>query len=453
MTPRRPFRAAVALIAGLLSLLEAGALVQTVRSQGLLREALLRRVRSAVEAARPRLALLLRPGGAAAWEEAAREVLAYSLAAEVEVFDLQGRRLAAYPGPSAIDHWIGAEQAGALGPRSVVSFGPFLGRSSRILTYAAFASGGGTVVLRLSAPATELVEDLRERRQVVLGHGLAMALLALLAGLALLPGRETAPAPAPLVLGAYEEAMERLRDRGEALSREHASERRRMEERIHDTEAMARAGELTAGIVHEVRNGLGTILGYARLLERDPASPEAAEAGPRIREECETLETVVRRFMDFVKSETVNRAPFDVGRMLSRVVAREVRGRPGVRTSLVGVSDGVAVVGDEELLERAFENIVRNAADAAGSGGHVSVEVGREQGSVAVSIADDGPGMPRERRRDIRPFFSSKPGGLGLGLPIAIKIVRLHGGELALGDRDPHGLRVTVMLPSEGPPA
>ena len=453
MTPRRPFRLAVALVAGLLSLLEAAALVQSVRSQSLLREALLRRVRSAVEAARPRLTSVLRPGGPAAWEEAAREVLAYSLASEVEVFDLQGRRLAAHPGPSPIEHAIGAERAAALGSGSVLSFGPFLGPASRILTYAAFASGGGTVVLRFSTPTAELVEDLRERRQVLLGHGLAMALLALLAGLALLPGRDPAPAPTPLVLGAYEEAMERLRDRGEELSREHASERQRMEDRIHDQEPMARAGELTAGIVHEVRNGLGTILGYARLLERDTASPEAAEAGPRIREECETLETVVRRFMEFVKSETVNRASFDLGRMLTRVVAREVRGRPGVRTTLVGVSDGVAVVGDEELLERAFENVVRNAADAAGPGGHVSVEIRRQPGAVAVTIADDGPGMPRERRRDIRPFFSSKAGGLGLGLPIAIKIVRLHGGELALGDREPHGLRVTVMLPSEGPPA
>jgi len=59
----------------------------------------------------------------------------------------------------------------------------------------------------------------------------------------------------------------------------------------------------------------------------------------------------------------------------------------------------------------------------------------------------------RERRRDIRPFFSSKAGGLGLGLPIAIKIVRLHGGELALGDHEPHGLQVTVKLPTEGPPS
>ncbi len=443
----------MALVAGLLSLLEGAALVQSMRSQSLLRDALLRRARNAVEGARPRLASLLGPGGPAAWGEAARQVLAYSLASEVEVFDLQGRRLAAHPGPSPIEHWIGAERQAALGAGSVLSFGPFLGPASRILTYASFPSGSGTVVVRFSAPASELVEDLRERRQVLLGQVVAMAVLALLAGLALLPAREAAPPPAPLVLGAYEEAMERLRDRGEALSREHASERQRMEERIHDQEPMARAGELTAGIVHEVRNGLGTILGYARLLERDPASPEAAEAGPRIREECETLETVVRRFMDFVKSETVNRAPFDVGRMLTRVVAREVRGRPGVRTTLLGVSDGVAVVGDEELLERAFENIVRNAADAAGSGGHVTVEVGRAQGAVTVTIADDGPGMPRERRRDIRPFYSSKAGGLGLGLPIAIKIVRLRGGELGLGDQEPHGLRVTVMLPAEGPPA
>ena len=149
----------------------------------------------------------------------------------------------------------------------------------------------------------------------------------------------------------------------------------------------------------------------------------------------------------------MNRASFDVGRMLSRVVAREVRVRPGVRTALGGLSDGIAVVGDEELLERAFENLVRNAADAAGPGGQVSIAVGRVPAAVAVTIEDDGPGMPPERRREIRPFSSSKAGGLGLGLPIAIKIVRLHGGELMLGDGNLHGLRVTVLLPTEGPPA
>jgi signal transduction histidine kinase len=232
------------------------------------------------------------------------------------------------------------------------------------------------------------------------------------------------------------------------MSREHEVERRRMEEAIEDKEAMARAGELTAGIVHEMRNGLGTILGYARILERD-TSPAVAEAGLRIREECETLETVARRFMDFVKRETLDRAPFDLGRTLSRVVAREFRHRPEVKTTLTGLEGGLTLMGDEELLERAFENLVRNAADAGGSGGRVWVEVVRDTQSVIVTVADDGPGMPSDRR-EIRPFFTSKAGGLGLGLPIALKIVRLHGGTLELGDRSPRGLSVTVRLPAEG---
>lgn len=446
MTPRRPSRPGVALVAGLLSLLEAAALVQTVRSQSLLREGLLRRVQGAAETARPRFAAVLGAGGPAAWESAAREALAYSLASEVEVFDPGGRRLFAHPGPSPVEHWPGAPLAGP-----ARSFGPFLGSASRILTYATLVSGGRTVVLRLSAPATELVEDLRERRQVLLGHGLAMALLLLLAGLALLPGREAAPAPPPLALGAYEEAMERLRDHGETLSREHAHERRRMEDQIRDQEAMARAGELTAGIVHEVRNGLGTVVGYARLIERSDSPPEVVEAARGIREECATLDGVIRRFMDFVKCDSLNLVSFDLGRLLTRVVARESQGHPGAGVSLECPPD-LRIRADEELLERAFENLVRNGREAAGVSGRVTVTARLQDGEVAVAVADDGPGFPPEARAKLRPFFTTKPGGLGLGLALTTKIVGLHGGELSLDDHQPHGLEAVVRLPVDGPP-
>jgi signal transduction histidine kinase len=66
-------------------------------------------------------------------------------------------------------------------------------------------------------------------------------------------------------------------------------------------------------------------------------------------------------------------------------------------------------------------------------------------------VSDDGPGMPKAQRDGLRPFFTTKAGGLGLGLPIAFKIVRLHGGELTLADRAPRGLEVTVRLPRQGP--
>jgi len=65
--------------------------------------------------------------------------------------------------------------------------------------------------------------------------------------------------------------MERLRDRGEEMTQRHEAERQRMEDAIREKDALVRAGELTAGIAHEVRNGLGTILGYARMLERAPS--------------------------------------------------------------------------------------------------------------------------------------------------------------------------------------
>src|SRR5262249_33673188 len=167
------------------------------------------------------------------------------------------------------------------------------GAGRRPLPSAAFPSGDRTVVVRLSSPASDLVEDLRERRQLLMGHGVAIVILAVLGAMTLLPPRrDPGEGVSPQALGAYEEAMGRLRDRGEALSREHEVERRRMEAEIRESQAMARAGELTAGIVHEVRNGLGTILGYARLLERDESSPAAADAARGIREDGATPELV-----------------------------------------------------------------------------------------------------------------------------------------------------------------
>jgi signal transduction histidine kinase len=154
---------------------------------------------------------------------------------------------------------------------------------------------------------------------------------------------------------------------------------------------------------------------------------------------------VVRRFVDFVKQETLRLAPFDVGRMLARVAAREGRDPRGGALSMPPLPP-LTFIGDEEMLERAFENLVRNARQAAGPGGHVWIEAATTNGDLFVAVSDDGPGMPAEKRAAIRPFTTSK-GGLGLGLATAQKVIHLHGGELLLGERTPHGLVATVRLP------
>ena len=444
--PRPSPRLAVGLALAVLALLEVQSLVQAVRSQTRFRNRALAQLNDAMAAARPLVAQALRPGGYRAWFFAANEALRQTRATEAEVFDLVGQRLLAYPDEAPISHWPGPAELNKLREGEPMTVGPLAGRGTRVVSYAYFDSGGAPVLLRVAAAVPDLVDELREHRQLLLGHAAALVVLILAGGMALFPGRPGPGTSSPSALDAYEAAMERLRDQGEVETRRHHAERRRMEEMVQDREAMARAGELTAGIVHEVRNGLGTILGYARLLEKAVESPAVVEAARGIRDECETLETVVRRFMDFARAETLRPARLELDHTLSRVVARETRARPGGDVAL-RTANAPTLEGDEELLERAFENLIRNAREAAGPGGHVRVETALEGETVIITIADDGPGLSAEARGRLRPFLSTKPGGLGLGLPIAMKIVALHQGQVILGENQPRGLSVRVLLP------
>ena len=419
------------------------ALVLNVRAHARLRDAAFDAVRARVTGVRAVLGQRVALGGGYDREAALRQAFADGHWEAVEAFSAEGRLLASTPAPSPVRHWVNAVEMETLRAGAVLVGPEPRRRSGRVLAYALFSGPDGQTVLRFSAIAAELAEDRDERGQAVLGHAVTLIVLLLAAGLVLAPrtgGAEPAPARA---LVAYEEAMERLRDHGEEQTERHAAERQKLEEVLRDKEALARAGELTAGIVHEVRNGLGTIVGYARLAEKSPA--EAQESARRIREECETLESIIRRFMDFVRSENLSLGPVDVAGMLQRVVARECR-REGSTVSIAAAGAG-GITADEALLERAFENLVRNAREAAGPSGRVWVTAERQRDSVLVTVSDDGQGLAPAVRATLRPFFTTKAGGLGLGLAIALKIVRLHGGQLVFGDRAPRGAAVSVRLP------
>jgi signal transduction histidine kinase len=333
----------------------------------------------------------------------------------------------------------------------MVTVGPVGEPDPRLLTYVGLRSGTSDVVLRVATPVPELVQQAAERRELLLAQAFALLALAAAAVLALLPGRRGEGDGPPRALDAYAEAMTRLGDMGRAQTQQLTAERLRLEERIRTAEPMARVGELTSGIVHEVRNALGTIVGYARMIEQAEPRAEAKDAAAHIRGECEALEVFVRRFVEFVKAETLHVGPVEARRLLSRVAARECGARKGAEVTLAQGPD-VSFTGDEELLERALENLVRNAREAAGGAGHVLLQARREGEEAALTVADDGPGLSNAERDGLRPFKTTKAGGLGLGLPLAMKIVKLHGGALTMASRTPQGLAVTVHLPVAGPP-
>jgi signal transduction histidine kinase len=443
-------RVTVVLAVVVVSLVEVRSQIQAVRSHRRLQARALGEVRARIDAELPRLTGLLTTGTVESWNEALDLSLQKTLATQGEVIEAEsGRSLLSRPTVMPVAPRPELARA-ALSSREITTGLVQTGPEIRAVTWIPFLWAGKPAVLRLSGAVPDVDEDLKQRQQLFIAHLLAISLLLLAAGLVLVPGR-AAKEEAPRALDAYEQAMGQLRDQGEARSRAHEAERRRMEHEIEDKHAMARAGELTSGIVHEVRNGLGTILGYSRLVEQSAAGTDAGTAGRHIREECETLEAVIRRFVDFVKRETLQLDSFDLVRTLTRVVARESRARPGGKVVLDHLPDALILRADEELLERAFENLVRNARDAAGPRGTVVLGAWNESDRVIVTLADDGPGIPPEGRQALRPFFTTRPGGLGLGLPIAQKIVELHEGRLELRDRQPRGLEVWLNLPAVGP--
>jgi signal transduction histidine kinase len=223
---------------------------------------------------------------------------------------------------------------------------------------------------------------------------------------------------------------------------------RAMEARLRDLENLVSLGHLSAGIAHEFRNSLFTILGYLRLAQRDGAADSAAKIRAA-EEEATKLGKAVDALLNFARPLTIRAQRLDLGALTRDVVERFAREHARVRftTSMAAAE----INGDAELLERALENVLRNAVDAVrqqhpDGGGTIDVTVAREPNPF-VSVRDNGVGVnPQEAATYLLPFQSGKSHGFGLGLPLARKIVLHHGGSLTLTGSPGEGAEVRIDL-------
>jgi signal transduction histidine kinase len=210
-----------------------------------------------------------------------------------------------------------------------------------------------------------------------------------------------------------------------------------------------------AGMARESAHQLGTPLsslaGWVEVLEERNGDRETVRrAADQMRADLERLERVAHRF------ERIGREPrsepVDVRALVDRV-ATYFRARVPTRSHSIEISvrhaePELIVLGDPVLLEWAVEALVKNAVDAlAGRGGAIALSTARAAGAVRIRVADDGPGIPRElRARVFEPGFSTKPGGWGIGLALARRIVEEgHRGKLALAAAD-RGATFDVIL-------
>jgi len=221
---------------------------------------------------------------------------------------------------------------------------------------------------------------------------------------------------------------------------------RAMEGRVRDLENLVGLGQVSAGIAHEFRNSLFTILGYLRLAQKS-ATPESAEKIASAETEAHRLAGAVDTLLNFASPLSIRTQRVRLDELATEVVERVSAGASGVefRTSAATAE----VHGDRELLARAVENIVRNAVDAVherhpDGGGIVDVSVSSDP-HPKIEVRDNGVGLSSEdTARLTLPFVSAKAKGFGLGLPLARKIALHHGATLSLTGTPGEGAAVTI---------
>jgi two-component system sensor histidine kinase HydH len=227
---------------------------------------------------------------------------------------------------------------------------------------------------------------------------------------------------------------------------------RRANESLRRAERLKTLGEMAAGMAHEVKNPLAAIRCSAQMLTGRLSGKEA-ELAQIVVNEVDRLNRVVNEFLDYARPAPLKREPVLLSALLDsclELLAPVVK-QAGVAVRRAYPEHEHQVDADPGRLRQVFLNLLLNAAQATGTtegNREVVLELGQEGGSTLLSIRDTGPGISPDKLRQVfEPFYSTKPGGTGLGLPIAQRIVTEHGGRLLIESTSGKGTTATVILP------
>ena len=236
------------------------------------------------------------------------------------------------------------------------------------------------------------------------------------------------------------------------------TELRALERNLARADKLATIGTLTAGVAHEVGTPLGIISGRAeQLLARVPEGENGDSARKSLRSiiaQVEKVSATIRQLLDFSRVRPIEGTTITPTRMLEGAASLlEHRFRQAKVSLTVEAPASVpAISGDPGQLEQVLVNLLMNAVDACAPGGQVVARAAAtDDGSVRITISDDGCGIPKEQLGAVLdPFFTTKKRGqgTGLGLTIAADITRNHGGSLVLESAVGRGTTVRVTLPA-----
>ncbi len=242
------------------------------------------------------------------------------------------------------------------------------------------------------------------------------------------------------------------------------TDQKRLDALRRRTQRLEAVTELSASLAHEIKNPLASIRSAVEQLGQSVrATPDEQTLSTLIVKESDRLARLLTEFLEFARVRVNKIQKVDISR-LTRGAAALAAAHPsrgvGVRVSVTGEA-GVMEC-DDDVLHRAVFNLVLNAVQVSPRDGEVRIDVSALRseeappgvrlpgGGVSISISDDGPGIaPETREKMFDPFFTTRPGGSGLGLAVVHRAVESHAGFVFVDSELGSGTRVTVLLPRE----
>ncbi len=221
------------------------------------------------------------------------------------------------------------------------------------------------------------------------------------------------------------------------------------ERRMEEQRRLSELGEMSAVLAHEIRNPLASLKGHGQLLlEQLPEDSPARRKADRVVTEATRLEALTSDLLDFARSGPLDLRPTDPV-ALARASAEEAAPGNGVVVHDEGAPAAWPL--DEPRLRQVLVNLLRNAVQASPVGAAPEVTVAEARGRLCISVEDRGAGLtPEEESRVFDPFFTTRTTGTGLGLPVARRIVEMHGGTIAASNRAGGGARFRIEIPGGG---
>ena len=250
-------------------------------------------------------------------------------------------------------------------------------------------------------------------------------------------------APAPINLPEADRSDE-IGDLARAFLRTREALREERSQR-EQAEKLAVLGRMTAALAHEIQNPVSAIKMHAQLWPEGAGS----ETARVIEDEAARIESLVNQWMFLSKPQAPAMSEVDVSALLAQVVrARQPQLVHAQIEVAVDAPAHLLVQGDARRLAQVFSNLLMNAIQAMPMGGVMTVRCRAEGGRAMVTLADSGRGFsPEALLRFSEFFYSEKEGGMGIGLSVAMEIVKAHGGELMVKNCPEGGAAVTVSLP------